>query len=369
MTARLFTPIALDRVEIPNRITVAPMCQYTADDGSPTDWHIQHWMNLGMSGAGLVIIEATAVERRGRITHGCTGLYSDANERAMARTLAAAKAVALPGTKWGVQLAHAGRKASCQRPWEGGGSLKADQDPWQTIAPSAVPYADGWHTPREMDDADFTRVKQAFIDAAERAERIGFDVVELHMAHGYLMNSIQSPLSNKRSDARGGDAAGRRGFLLEVAEAVRKAVSPKISVGARIMGSEWVDGGMTIDDGVALAGGLKEIGISYACVSSGGNSPHQRIPVGPGYQVHLAAEVKRKTGLTTRAVGMIVAPKQAEEILAAGDADQIALARAMLDNPRWGWHAADVLGVDLPRPPQYDRARAKLWPGAALVRG
>jgi 2,4-dienoyl-CoA reductase-like NADH-dependent reductase (Old Yellow Enzyme family) len=369
MTALLFTPQVMGPIELPNRIVVAPMCQYTADDGSATDWHLQHWMNLGMSGAGLVVIEATAVERRGRITHGDLGLYSEANEFAMARALAAAKAVALPGTKWGVQIAHAGRKASVHKPWEGGQSLGPNDDPWQTIAPSAIPYTETWHTPKAMDAADFDLVKADFVAAAKRAARLGFDVIELHMAHGYLMNEIQSPLSNHRTDARGGSPRARASFLHETAEAVKAAVPSHVAVGARIMGTEWVEGGLTIEDGVALAGALKDIGLAYACVSSGGNSPHQKIPVGPGYQVHLATEVKKRTGLLTRAVGMIVEPKQAEAILQAGDADQVALARAILDDPRWGWHAADVLGVDLPRPPQYDRARAKLWPGAAILRG
>lgn len=369
MTSLLFTPQALGAVELPNRIVVAPMCQYTADDGSATDWHLQHWMNLGMSGAGLVVLEATAVERRGRITHGDLGLYSDANERAMGRALAAARAVALPGTKWGVQIAHAGRKASVHKPWEGGQALGPNDDPWETIGPSAVPFTETWHTPRAMEEADFARVKQAFLDTAARAVRLGFDVIELHMAHGYLMNEIQSPLSNHRTDRYGGSPAARLTYLHEVAQAVRAAVPAHIAVGARIMGEEWVEGGLTVEDGVALAGALKEVGLAYACVSSGGNSLKQQIPVGPGYQVHLAAEIKRRTGLLTRAVGMIVEPKQAEAILQAGDVDQIALARAFLDDPRWGWHAADVLGVDLKRPPQYDRARAKLWAGAAMLRG
>ncbi|MHB2170189.1 NADH:flavin oxidoreductase/NADH oxidase [Alsobacter sp. R-9] len=362
----LFQPLRLGALDLPNRIAVAPMCQYTADDGSVTDWHIQHWMNLAMSGAGLVVIEATAVERRGRITHGCVGLYSDANERAMARVLAAARAVALPGTKFGIQIAHAGRKASSQRPWEGGRALGPKQDPWQTIGASAIPFTEGYHTPREMTEDDFADVKAAFVEAAVRAARLGFDEIELHYAHGYLMHSIQSPLSNHRSDKRGG--AGRVAFLHETAEAVRAAVPSSIAVGARITGSDWVDGGLTVDDAIALSGVLRDIGIAFVCVSSGGNSMAQKIPVGPGYQVHLAAAVKKATGIGTRAVGMIVTPKQAEEVLQSGAADQVALARAFLDNPRWGWHAAQELGVDLPRPPQYERAKPALWPGAAMAR-
>lgn len=369
MTSHLFSPLQLGPLTAPNRIAVPPMCMYTADDGSATDWHLQHWMNLGMSGAGLVVIEATAVERIGRISHGDMGLYSDANERAAKRALDAAKAVALPGTIFGVQLAHAGRKASSQRPWEGGGALQAGQDPWPTIAPSAVAMGDNWHTPRAMEDADFARVKQAFVDAAHRAVRAGFELLELHMAHGYLMHSIQSPVSNRREDRYGRDAAGRRSFLIEVAQAVKAAVPANIAVAARITGSDWVDGGLTSDDAVALAGALRDLGFAYACVSSGGVSMQQKIPSGAGYQVHLAEAVKKGSGITTRAVGMIVSPAQAEEILREGRADTVAIGRAMLDNPRWGWHAADVFGVDLPRPPQYARAARKLWSGSALKAG
>jgi 2,4-dienoyl-CoA reductase-like NADH-dependent reductase (Old Yellow Enzyme family) len=366
MTAKLFTPYAMGPVEVPNRIVVAPMCQYTADDGSATDWHLQHWMTLAMSGAGLVVVEATAVERHGRITHGDLGLYSDANERAMARALAAAKAVALPGTKFGIQIAHAGRKASTQRPWEGGQALGRDEDPWQTIAPSAIAFTETWHTPRAMEEHDFARVKQGFVDAALRAARIGFDVVELHMAHGYLMHEIQSPLANKRDDRYGRDAAGRMSFLVETAQAVRAALPSHIPLGTRMTGQDWAEGGVTIDDAIRLAGALRDCGLAFACVSSGGVVAWQKIEVKPGYQVPFASAVKKGSGIDTRAVGMIAGPHQAEEILQDGHADQIALARAFLDDPRWGWHAADALGVDLPRPPQYARSARKLWPGAEL---
>jgi 2,4-dienoyl-CoA reductase-like NADH-dependent reductase (Old Yellow Enzyme family) len=369
MTARLFQPLDLGPVAVPNRIAVAPMCQYSADDGSATDWHLQHWMNLAMSGAGLVVVEATAVERRGRITHGDLGLYSDANALAMTRALNAARAVALPGTTFGIQLAHAGRKASAQRPWEGGQSLKPGQDPWPTIAPSAIPFADGWATPAELGEAEIRQVVDHFVAASVRAAVIGFDEVEMHFAHGYLMHSFQSPLSNRRDDARGGSAAKRMSTLVEVAHAVRKAVPSHVAVGARITGSDWVEGGLTVDDAIALAGALKEAGFAFVCVSSGANSPAARIPVGPGYQVHLAAAVRKATGILTRAVGLIATPRQAEEVLESGAADQVAIGRAFLDNPRWGWHAADALGFDLPRPPQFARVKPSLWPGAQYARG
>ncbi|WP_406855928.1 NADH:flavin oxidoreductase/NADH oxidase [Alsobacter sp. KACC 23698] len=364
----LFSPLRLGSVETPNRIVVAPMCQYTADDGSATDWHIQHWMNLAMSGAGLVTIEATAIERHGRISHGDLGLYSDANERAMGRALAAARAVALPGTKFSIQLAHAGRKASVQRPWEGGGPLKPDQDPWQTVGPSAIPFAEGWHVPKAADAHDLDRIEAGFVQAARRAVRLGFDAIELHGAHGYLLHEFQSPISNTRTDEWGGSPEKRRAFIHRVARAVKAAIPDTVALGARITGSDWTDGGLTIDDAVALASEMKDAGLVFACVSSGGNVSTARIPVGPGYQVHFAEEVRRRTGIVTRAVGMIAAPQQAEDILQSGAADQVALARAFLDNPRWGWHAADALGFDLPRPPQYARAATKVWPGAQLAR-
>ena len=365
-TPHLFTPLTIGPVTAPNRIAVAPMCQYTADDGSMTDWHLQHVMNLAMSGAGLVMVEATGVERRARITHGCVGLYSDANERAMARVLAASRAVALPGTLFGIQLGHAGRKASAQRPWEGGGSLHGEQDPWATVSASNLPFGPNWHTPEALDDAGIERTVAAFVQAAKRSVRLGYEVIELHMTHGYLVHQFLSPLSNRRTDKWGGSLENRMAFALHLMDAVKAAIPSTVALGVRIAGSDWIDGGVTIDDAIHLTAALKAKGAAYACVSSGGLDPAARIKVGPGYQVDFADAIKKKTGIVTRAVGMIVSPEQAEQILAEGKADQIALARAFLDNPRWGWHAADALGVDLPRPPQYDRARKALWPGQAL---
>jgi 2,4-dienoyl-CoA reductase-like NADH-dependent reductase (Old Yellow Enzyme family) len=368
MRPLLFSPLTIGPVELPNRIAIAPMCQYSAHDGCAEDWHLQHWMNLAMSGAGLVTIEATAVERRGRITHGCVGLFDDGTERTMKRGLDAARAVALPGTKFAVQLAHAGRKASSRRPWENGQALGPTEDPWHTVSASAVPFSDGWHTPEALDEAGIERIIKAFADSAVRAERLGIEVIELHMTHGYLVHQFFSPVSNKRTDRWGGSYENRARFGLAIAEAVKAAVGPQTAVGARITGSDWMAEGIAVEDAVRFASDLKARGIDFACVSSGGIDPKARINVGPGYQVAFASEVKRRSGIVTRAVGMIVTAKQAEEILQAGDADQIALGRAILDNPRWGWHAADELGIDFPRPLQYDRARPKVWPGAALAR-
>jgi 2,4-dienoyl-CoA reductase-like NADH-dependent reductase (Old Yellow Enzyme family) len=367
-TSRLFTPLQIGPVTAPNRIAVAPMCQYLADDGSMNEWHTQHLMNLAMSGAGLIMVEASGVERRGRITHGCVGLYSDANERAMARVLAAARAVALPGTLFGIQLGHAGRKGSAQLPWEGGGPLPEPQDPWQTVSASAQAFSRDWPTPEALDAKGIDRAVNAFAQAGRRAARLGYEVIELHMTHGYLVHQFLSPISNQRTDQWGGSPDKRMAFAFQVMEAVRHAVPLSVAIGVRIAGSDWIDGGVTIDDAIALTSGLKARGAAYACVSSGGLNPTARIKVEPGYQVEFAHAVKQKTGIVTRAVGLIVTAEQAEAILNDGKADQIALGRAFLDNPRWGWHAADALGVDLPRPPQYDRARKAGWPGEAMKR-
>ncbi|HEY5310089.1 MAG TPA: NADH:flavin oxidoreductase/NADH oxidase [Casimicrobiaceae bacterium] len=365
MTASaLFSPLALGPVQVSNRIVISPMCQYSADDGSASDWHLQHLMTMAMSGAGLVMVEATAVERLGRISHGCLGLYSDANEYALARVLAAARSTALPGTRFGIQIAHAGRKGSAQRPWEGGHALRDDGDPWLTMAPSALPHGDGWHRPKAMDETDIDRIGTAFVATAQRAVRVGFDVIEMHLAHGYLMHEFHSPIGNQRQDAWGGSPEKRRAFPLAVTRAVRAAVPAQVAVGARITGCDWIDGGLTVDDAATLAAELKALDCAYVCVTSGGFDG-ARVPVGPQYQVPLAEHVRRESGMVTRAVGMIVDPVAAEHVIGSGAADQIAIARAALDDPRWGWHAAAVLGVDLPYPPQYLRALPAKWPGFA----
>lgn len=361
----LFSPIKLAGLELPNRLVVSPMCQYSADDGSATDWHMMHLGMLANSGAALVIVEATAVERRGRITHGCLGLYSDDNELALGRVIAQCRR---RGTaKFGIQIAHAGRKASAQKPWEGGLALKAGQDPWPTIAPSAVPAGEGWHTPAEMTEADMAQVRDAFLDSIKRALRIGFDAVELHMAHGYLMHSFMSPISNRRKDGFGGSLENRLKFPLEVAKAARAIVPKGVPLGARITGSDWrdSDGGLTGDDAVAIAKALKAVGLEFICVSSGGITLDTRNPTTDGYNVALAERVKKEAGIPSRAVGLIFTPQQAEDIVAKGRADQVAMARAFLDDPHWAWHAAKTLGADVPRPQQYLRVTPKLWAPAA----
>ena len=360
MTSRLFSPITLGSLEIPNRIAVAPMCQYSADDGSANEWHLQHWMMLAMSGAGTVTIEATGVERRGRITHGCLGLYSDDNEAAAARTLAAARRVAAPGTKFGIQLAHAGRKASTHVPWsQHGGALRRGEDPWQTIAPSALPYAD-WHTPEALDLDGIRTVVAAFGAAAQRAVRAGFDFVEIHGAHGYLAHEFLSPLSNQRTDAYGGSLENRMRFLLEVAREVRAAVPAAMPVGTRLSVSDWADGGFNPDEAVIVARALKDAGVAFVCCSGGGLTPAQKIHLSPGYMVPFAEKLRREAGIMTRAVGLIDEPGQAEAIIADGKADMVAFARAILADPRWPWRAAVVLGAEYHPPNQYARSAPTL---------
>jgi 2,4-dienoyl-CoA reductase-like NADH-dependent reductase (Old Yellow Enzyme family) len=359
----LFEPLELGGITLPNRIVVSPMCQYSADDGSMNDWHFVHLGHLALGRAGLLMVEATHVTREGRITHGCTGLYSDRNEASMARVLAHCRAVSR--NPIGIQIGHAGRKASSQVPWEGRDYLRPDQSPWPTVAPSALPFGDGWHTPHELTASEIQLLVDAFVASSERAKRIGFDVLELHSAHGYLLHQFLSPLSNRRSDAYGRE---RMKFPLEVARAVRDSWPREKALGARISGNDWVEGGLGPDDAVAYARELERIGFDYVCVSSGGLMSHARLNIGPGYQVPLAEKVKQNSKLKVRAVGMIADPEQAEAIIAEGKADMVAMARAFLDNPRWVWHAAERFGVKLDYPPQYARARHDAWPGSKLAR-
>jgi 2,4-dienoyl-CoA reductase-like NADH-dependent reductase (Old Yellow Enzyme family) len=359
----LFSPIEIGGITLPNRIVVSPMCQYSADDGSMSDWHVVHLGTFACSGAGLFVVEKTNVTREGRITHGCTGLYSDANETAMARAVRVYRGITK--NPIGIQIGHAGRKASSHPPFKGGKPLGPDESPWPTVAPSPIPYGEGWHTPHELTKEELTRLIDSYVAAVERAKRIGFDVVELHSAHGYLLHQFLSPLANQRKDIYGRE---RMRFPLEVAHAVREVWPKDRGLGIRINATDWVDGGWQPDDAVAYARELKRAGFDFICVSSGATVPHARIPVAPGYQVAFADKVRKEAAIKTRAVGMIANPEQAEAILAAGSADMVAMARAFLDDPRWVWHAAEHFGVMVEYPPQYARSRHDLWPGARLAR-
>ena len=365
-TPSLFEPLRLGGLTLANRIAVSPMCQYSAENGAANEWHLQHLGSLSLSGAGLVIVEQTAVEPPGRISHGCLGLYSDANEAALARVVGFCRRAG--SAALGIQLAHAGRKGSAKLPWEGGGPLPPEADAWTTAAPSAIPFDNRWPAPQELDEVGLARIRDAHAAAAKRAERLGFDLVELLAAHGFLLHSFLSPITNRRTDSYGGSLANRMRYPLEVAAAIREVWTRRKALGMRITGTDWVDGGITLEEAGTFAARLRDIGFDYVCVSSGGISPAARPAIAPGYQVPLAAAVKKASGIAVQAVGMIVDPRQAEAIVADGHANCVALARGFLDDPRWAWHAAAALGADAAYPPQYLRARPEHWPGVALIR-
>ena len=351
----LFSPIELRGLKLANRIMVAPMCQYSAENGEANDWHFTHINTLALSGAAMFCIEATHVEAIGRITPGCLGLWNDATEAALKPILASVRKHSK--TAVAMQLAHAGRKGSSHKPWEGGQLIPLSAGGWQTEGPSAVPHKEGETAPRELDAAGLARVRDAFVDAAKRADRLGIDAIEMHSAHGYLLHQFLSPISNKRTDQYGGSLENRMRYPLEVFDAVRAVFPHNKPVGIKVSATDWVDGGWDVVQTVEYAGQLKKRGVDWIDVSSGGVSPLQKIPLGPGYQVPLAQAVKQATGLTTMAVGLITEAKQAEEIVASGNADMVALARGMLYDPRWGWHAAAELGGQVEAPPQYWRSQ------------
>ena len=353
MPSLLFQPLTLRGLTLPNRIVIAPMCQYSAVDGCATDWHIIHLGHLAVSGAGLLILEATGVEPQGRISRECLGMYSEACEAALARVLAVVRRYA--NMPIGIQLGHAGRKGSQKKPTDGRGNVPASEGGWHTDAPSALPFIPEWQTPRALDRDGMERVKAAFVDATRRSARLGLDMIELHYAHGYLMSSFLSPIANRRDDAYGGSREKRMRFPLEVFAAVREAWPAERPLGVRCNGTDWDEAGITPDDAVAFSKELKALGCDYVDVSSGGNSM-ARIPLGPGYQVPFAARVRREAGIATMAVGQIRDPRHAEAILAEGEADMIALGRGMLNDPRWPWHAAEDLGEQASFPYPYFRA-------------
>lgn len=356
--SQLFSPLSLGPLELANRIVIAPMCQYSADEGRAGDWHAQHLGSLSQSGAGLLILEATAVEARGRISWADLGLYDDATEAALERVLDSVR-------RWspmplGVQLAHAGRKASTERPWDGGGPIAPDQPHgWQTVAPSAHPFHPGAPAPHALDAEEIDGIVQAFADAARRAERLGLRLIEIHAAHGYLLHQFLSPLSNTRSDEYGGSSENRMRLALRVFEAVRAAVSDKVAVGMRISATDWVEGGWDLAQSIALARALDARGAHFIHVSSGGLDPRQQIALGAGYQVPFAEAIKAQVAMPVIAVGLITDPLHAETLLAEGRADAVALARGVLYDPRWPWHAAATLGAKAHAAPQYLRCEPR----------
>ncbi len=356
MQSKLFTPLQVGPITLPNRIVIAPMCQYSAEDGCLTDWHLIHLGHLALSGAALLTIEATAVKPEGRITYADAGLYSDACETAMRRVVDAIRRWS--DVKVAVQLAHAGRKASTDVPWKGGVQLAPDvPNGWRTEAPSAIPFLDTDVAPMALDREGLAGVRNAFVEAARRAVRIGLDAIQLHAAHGYLLHEFLSPLSNRRDDDYGGSLENRMRFPLEVFDAVRAVVPADRAVSIRISGTDWASGGWDIQQSAEFARALEARGCSAIHVSSGGSTPAQQIPIGPGYQVPLARAIKAAVKMPVIAVGLISDFEHAESILVAGDADLIALARAMLFNPRWPWHAAAHFGARVKAPSQYLRSQ------------
>jgi 2,4-dienoyl-CoA reductase-like NADH-dependent reductase (Old Yellow Enzyme family) len=354
--SQLFSPLKLSSprggLALSSRIVIAPMCQYSAVNGEATDWHLAHWTSLLNSGAALFTIEATAVTAEGRITPGCLGLWDDRTEKTLGDTLKRARQLAPPMPVC-IQLAHAGRKASSAAPWHGGQLLPAAHGGWQPVGPSALPQLPGEPPPAELTTEQMAQIRDAFVRAAQRADRLGIEAIELHAAHGYLLHQFLSPLANQRGDHYGGSFDNRVRFPLEVLAAVRQVFDGVL--GLRVSATDWVEGGWDLDQTLAFSRQLNALGCDFIHVSSGGVSPQQKIAIGPAYQVPFARQIRQASGLTTMAVGLITDPQQAEDILQAGDVDLIAMARAFLYKPRWGWEAAAALGGQVTASPQYWR--------------
>ncbi len=358
MTAPLlFSRIVLGQLTLQNRVIISPMCQYSAVNGNASDWHAVHFGRMLASGAGMFIIEATAVELAGRISPACLSLASDENEAALARVLKIARAHAHAHSTMpiAIQLAHAGRKASTAIPWVGTGQVSLAQGGWISYGPSALPFDGAYSAPIAMDKNDIARVRTAFVDAAKRAVNLGFDAIEVHAAHGYLLHQFLSPFTNQRTDEYGGSLENRMRLTREVFDAVRAAVPHKIPVGVRISASDWIDGTWDVTQSIELVKVLQSSGCAWVDTSSGGLSLTQKITLGPGYQVPFSAAIKAATAVPTMAVGLIESAEQAQTIVQEGRADMVALGRAFLWNAAWVWHAAKTLGATIPIPPQYVR--------------
>ncbi len=356
----LFEPLQLRELTIRNRVAVSPMCQYSANDGFLNDWHFVHLASRAVGGAGLVFTEATAVAAEGRISPADLGIWDDVHAGAFERVTRFVKG---EGAAFGIQLAHAGRKASTHIPWEGQGAVAPEQGGWEPIAPSAVRFADNYPTPREMTRDDIAGIVDAFRRAASRARRIGFDVVEVHAAHGYLLHEFLSPLSNERTDEYGGSLENRMRFCLEVVAAVREVWPQALPVFVRISATDWTDGGWNLDEAVELSRRLGALGVDLVDCSSGGNVASARIPVKPGYQVPFAERIRQAAAVATGAVGLITDPADADAIIRGGQADLVLLAREMLRDPYWPLRAAGVLGHEVSWPSQYLRAAPPNSPG------
>ncbi|QDK44486.1 oxidoreductase [Bdellovibrio sp. ZAP7] len=350
--SRLFSPLKLRSIEFKNRIAVSPMCMYSAVNGLPNEWHMVHLGSRAVGGAGLVIVEATGVRPDGRISPGCLGLW---NQEQLEKFKPIVQFIKNQGTVAGIQLAHAGRKSSTDLAWKGGKPLTPEQGAWTTVGPSALPFSEGWHTPHALTVPEIKQLLQDFVHSADLALQAGFQLIELHMAHGYLMHEFLSPLSNHRTDNYGGNLENRMRFPLEVAAAVRKFWPAELPLFVRISATDWVEDGWDLEQSIVFAKELKNLGVDLIDCSTGGSVPKAKIPVGPGYQVPFAEGVRKGADIATGAVGMITDPYNAEEILQSGKADLILMAREMLRDPYWPLHAAKKLGVDVTWPKQYGR--------------
>lgn len=361
MTARLFEPYHLRALTVPNRIVISPMCQYSASEGCAQAWHHAHLGQLAMSGAGMLMLEATAIEPAGRITHGCLGLYDDATEAALAGVVALLRSVApIPLT---LQINHAGRKGSSGRPWDGGAQLAPACGGWTPVAPSAIALHAHETPPRALEGAELAVLRERFVDTARRADRLGFDAIEVHAAHGYLLHQFLSPIANQRDDDYGGSLDKRLRFPLEVVAAMRAAWPAHKPLGVRLSATDWIaHSSWQLAEAIEFSQRCAALGVDWIDVSSGGISPAQQIVLGPGYQVPFARAIRAAVQVPVMTVGLITEGKQAEEILAAGDADLIAIARALLNDPRWVWRAAMALGASVEAPRQYWRCQPREYP-------
>ncbi|MCM2253136.1 MAG: NADH:flavin oxidoreductase/NADH oxidase [Ramlibacter sp.] len=359
MSSVLFSPIALRGLTLKNRIAVSPMCQYICDDGNANDWHLMHYGSLALGAGGLLTFEMTNVSPSGRISQKCATLCSDENEASWKRVVELCKKFG--GAAIGIELAHAGRKASTVPPAQGGRALKPEEGAWETVAPSALPYAD-WHTPRALAKGDLVTLVDEFVASTQRAHRAGFELIEFHAGHGYLMHQFLSALSNQRTDEYGGSVENRMRFPLQVFAAMREAWPKDKPLGVRLSVTDWVEGGLDMSQSLLFAHQLKKLGCDFVDVSSGGLDHRQQVPFAPGYHVGFAEQMKREVGMTTMVVGLVTGPKQAEEIVASGKADMVVMGRGVLYNPRWSWHAAEELGVDIPYVPKMFPAHPSLRP-------
>lgn len=350
MSSQLFSPLELRGLTLKNRVVVSPMCQYISQNGSANDWHLMHLGSFSMGAGGLVMTEATNVNPTGKISHHCATLCSDENEVALKRVIDFCKKFGVAAH--GIQLAHAGRKSSTKPPAQGGTPLSADEGAWETVGPSAIPYGPNWHVPRPLTKAEMARIQQDFVASVQRAQRVGYDLIEMHAGHGYLIHQFLSPLSNQRTDEYGGSLQNRMRYPLEVFAAMREVWPSDKPMGVRVSATDWVDGGWTPEETVVFARELKRLGCDYVDVSTGGLDARQQIPLSEGYQVSFSEKVRKEVDIPTMTVGLITKANQAEEIVASGKADMICIGRGAMWDPRWAWHAAEELGAETAYPPK-----------------